>query len=423
MLNIHLFRETPEVVRTALKNRGADELLSSVDEIIKEDQKWREMKKDEEQLRSERNKLSIEIPKLKKAGKKADSVIKKSSEISEKIKKLTEKTEKFEEKIKEKLLVFPNLPDSSVPIGEDETKNPEIRKWGKIEKTSKDVLGHHDIGVKTGLIDFERGVKLSGHRFTVIKGPLAKLERALITFMLSVQTSKGYTELMVPHLVNTKTMTGTGQLPKFAEDLYECKEDGLWLIPTAEVPLTNYYSGEILDEKDLPVKVTAYSPCYRREAGAYGKDIKGLIRQHQFNKVELVKYAHPKNSFDELEGMTKDAEAILQLLELPYRTIELCTGDVGFAAAKTYDVEVWIPSQDTYREISSCSNCVDFQARRANIKFRDSSGKLEYVHTLNGSGLAVGRCLIAIMENYQEKNVIKIPKVLQDFMGAEEIKL
>jgi len=423
MLDIHLFRETPEVVKTALKNRGADELLSVVDEIIKEDQKWRKMKKDEEQLRSERNKFSIEIPKLKKAGKKADSVIKKSSELSEKIKKLTEKTDKFEEEIKEKLLIFPNLLDSSVPVGEDETKNPEIRKWGKPDKTSKDVLSHHDVGVKTGLIDFERGAKLSGHRFTVIKGPLAKLERALITFMLSVQTSKGYTELMTPHLVNTKTMTGTGQLPKFAEDLYECKDDDLWLIPTAEVPLTNYHSGEILDEKDLPIKVTAYSPCYRREAGAYGKDIKGLIRQHQFNKVELVKYAHPKNSFDELEGMTKDAEAILQLLELPYRTIELCTGDIGFAAAKTYDIEVWIPSQDTYREISSCSNCVDFQARRANIKFRDSGGELKYVHTLNGSGLAVGRCLVAIMENYQEEDVIKIPKVLQDFMGAEEIKL
>jgi len=423
MLDIHLFRETPEVVKTALKNRQEDELLSAVDEIIKEDGKWRKMKKEEEKLRSERNKFSLEINKLKKEKKPADKIIKKCSEISAKIKKSSEKTDEFEEKIKEKLLVFPNLTDNSVPVGEDETKNPEIRKWGKPKKTSKDVLSHHDIGVKAGLIDFERGVKLSGHRFTVLKGPLARLERALITFMLSVQTSKGYTELMVPHLVNTKTMTGTGQLPKFADDLYECKEDGLWLIPTAEVPLTNYYSDEVVDEKDLPIKLTAYTPCYRREAGAYGKDIKGLIRQHQFNKVELVKYAHPETSFDELESMTKDAESILQSLELPYRVIELCTGDIGFAAAKTYDVEVWIPSQDKYREISSCSNCVDFQARRANIKFRNPEGKLEYVHTLNGSGLAVGRCLIAIMENYQEGNVIKIPKVLQDFMKAEEIKL
>jgi seryl-tRNA synthetase len=274
------------------------------------------------------------------------------------------------------------------------------------------------------LIDYARGVKLAEHRFSVLKGPIAKLERAIISFMLSVQTGNGYTEFATPYLVNTKTMAGTGQLPKFAAELYKCAEDDLWLIPTAEVPLTNLYAGEIIDENRLPLKLTAFTPCFRREAGAYGKDIHGLIRQHQFNKVELVKLAHPENSYKELEGMVKDAERILQLLELPYRVIELCTGDMGFASTKTYDLEVWIPSEKKYREISSCSNCSDFQARRANIKYRGKDGKLHFVHTLNGSGLAAGRTLIAVLENYQEnKQIVKIPKPLRDFMGEDEIRL
>jgi seryl-tRNA synthetase len=273
------------------------------------------------------------------------------------------------------------------------------------------------------MIDFERGVKLAGHRFSVLKGKVAKLERALINFMLNVQTSSGYTEFITPYLVNTKTITGTGQLPKFEHDQYKIHEEELWLIPTAEVPLTNLYSDEVLEESSLPLKLCAHTPCFRREAGEYGKDIRGLIRQHQFNKVELVKIAHPDRSFDELESLTKDAEKILQLLKLPYRVVELCTGDLGFSAAKTYDIEVWIPSQEKYREISSCSNCTDFQSRRANIKFRDSKGALELTHTLNGSGLAVGRTLIAILENFQEdKKKVIIPEVLREFMGEEKIE-
>jgi seryl-tRNA synthetase len=318
------------------------------------------------------------------------------------------------------MLMLPNTPDSTVPVGKDETSNPEVRRWGTPQKQAADVLDHHTLGEKSGLIDFERGVKLAEHRFAVLYGPLAKLERALINFMLSVQSSQGYKEVAPPYLVNTKAATGTGQLPKFRDELYKTQDD-LWLIPTAEVPLTNLYAGEIIDERLLPLKLTAYTPCFRREAGAYGKDIRGLIRQHQFNKVELVKFADPLGSFDELDGLTRDAERILQLLELPYRVIELCTGDLGFASAKTYDIEVWMPSQGKYREISSCSNCTDFQARRANIRFRGKGG-VQFVHTLNGSGLAVGRTLVAILENCQEdKKTVVIPKALQDFMGQDTI--
>ncbi len=318
--------------------------------------------------------------------------------------------------------MLPNIPHESVPEGHDETCNPVVRTCGKPQRDSKAVLSHVDIAQQSGIIDFERGVKLAHHRFAVLKGDIAKLERAIVNFMLAVHSSRGYLEIAPPYLVNTATMTGTGQLPKFKEELYKCSEDDLWLIPTAEVPVTNLYAGEILDEKNLPIKLTAYTPCFRREAGAYGKDIKGLIRQHQFNKVELVKFAHPNNSFQELEGLTKDAERILELLGLPYRVIELCAGDLGFASAKTYDIEVWIPSQDTYREISSCSNCTDFQARRANIRFRGPKG-MEHVHTLNGSGLAVGRTMIAILENFQEdKKTVLVPKVLQDFMGKDTIE-
>ncbi|MFA6531155.1 MAG: serine--tRNA ligase, partial [Candidatus Micrarchaeia archaeon] len=382
---------------------------------------WRRIKKEEDDLRSERNKLGLEIADGKKKKSNVDAQLKRSGEISGRIKQLGDEQERMNSEIESILLTVPNIPHDSVPIGKDETANPEVRKWGIPKKKSKDVISHDEFGVKTGLIDFERGVKLAGSRFSVLKGKVAKLERALINFMLNAQTAKGYLEISPPHLVNTKTMQGTGQLPKFAEELYHCKEDDLWLIPTAEVPITNLYSGEVLDEKDLPLKHTAYTPCYRREAGAYGKDIKGLIRQHQFDKVELVKFVHPERSFDELELLTKDAEDILKALELPYRTILLCTGDMGFASAKTYDIEVWVPSQDKYREISSCSNCTDFQARRANIRFRDKTGKIEFVHTLNGSGLAVGRTLIAVLENYQDKDGVEVPKVLRDYAGFDRI--
>jgi seryl-tRNA synthetase len=425
MLDINIFRKTPEIVIDALEKRCYQrESIEVVESIVLRDEEWRKLKKEEERLRAERNRLNAEIIKLKKEKKEneAQEVIKKCGELSVRIKEISEKTESLEKEIKNLMLTLPNIPHESVPIGENETKNKEVRKHGIPTKFSKDIIPHDELGIKTGWIDFERGVKLAEHRFAVLKGPIAKLERALIDFMLAVHTSRGYTEMITPHLVNSKTMTGTGQLPKFETELYKCRDDDLWLIPTAEVSLTNFYADEILDEKDLPIKVTAYTPCYRREAGAYGKDIKGLIRQHQFNKVELVKFAHPKNSFDELESMVRDAEEILRLLELPYRVIELCTGDLGFASAKTYDIEVWIPSQDRYREISSCSNCTDFQARRANIKFRSSDGTLQFVHTLNGSGLAVGRCLVAILENFQDESGIEIPKVLQDFMGTERIE-
>jgi len=424
MIDINLIRKTPNILVTALKNRGQPtDVVKKISEI---DEKWRALKKEEDDLRAERNKLGSEISEEKKKGKAGANVaklIKRSGDISARIKEIGAEVETLDSELKTILMAVPNIPDKSVPVGKDETHNKEVRKWGVPKLKAKDVLPHDEAGAKLGMIDFEAGVKLACHRFSVLKGPLAKLERALVSFMLNIQTSRGYLEIAPPHLVNTKTMTGTGQLPKFEEDLYRCRDDDLWLSPTSEVQLTNLFAGEVLEEKYLPIKRTAYTPCYRREAGAYGKDIKGLIRQHQFNKVELVKIAHPNNSFEELEGLTKDAENILQLLGLPYRVIALCTGDMGFASAKTYDIEVWIPSQDKYREISSCSNCTDFQARRANIKFRNShkAGELDFVHTLNGSGLAVGRTLIAILENYQDKNGITIPEPLRDFMGMERI--
>jgi len=420
MLDIHLFRERLDDVLAALKNRQMEDAQKVVNEIQEKDQVWKELKNEEESLRAERNKLSQDINNGKKEGKDIKPFVTRSGQVAARIKAIEEDRKIVRKELDELLLNVPNIPDKTVPVGKNEQDNPEIRKHGEPNKTSKDVLPHDELGVKMGLIDFDRGAKLGGHRFTVLKGDIAKLERALINFMLSVQIKRGYTEILPPHLVLTEIMQGTGQLPKFEEELYKTN-DNLWLIPTAEVPLTNLYANEIIDVKQFPIKMCAYTPCYRREAGSYGKDIKGLIRQHQFNKVELVKIAHPQESFIELEHMVKDAEEILKQLELPYRVIELCTGDMGFASAKTYDLEVWVPSQDKYREISSCSNCTDFQARRANIRFRED-GANHYVHTLNGSGLAVGRCLIAILENYQQENAIKIPKALQGFMECKEIK-
>lgn len=425
MLDINLFRKGSETVLDMLERRNyPKEHVGIADEIAMKDEQWRSLKKEEEQLRADRNKLSVEVNAAKKAKNEAaaQKVIKQSGEVSARVKEINEKTEALEKEIKNMLLSLPNFPHESVPKGKDESGNKEVRKWGVPKKKAGDVIAHDELGAKTGLIDFERGVKLAEHRFAVLKGPMAKLERALINFMLNVQVARGYTEILPPHMVNSKVMTGTGQLPKFEAELYKCRDDDLWLIPTAEVPVTNLYAEEVVNEKDLPIKMAAYTPCYRREAGAYGKDIKGLIRQHQFNKVELVKLAHPSNSFDELESMVRDAEEILKLLDIPYRVIELCTGDLGFASAKTYDIEAWIPSQERYREISSCSNCTDFQARRIGIKFRGAGGALQYVHTLNGSGLAVGRTLIAVLENYQDGNGMDVPKVLQDFMGMDRIE-
>lgn len=422
MLDRHFMREHIEEVKKSLKNRGFAE-LNLLDDFLERDEQWRKIKGELDELRAERNSLSLKISELKKQKKDAKKEITRASKASEEVKEKEKEIVELEKYLKEAELTFPNLISKTTPIGKDEKDNPEIRKWGKPTKHSKDVLPHDELGKRFDLLDFDRGAKLSGHRFTVLKGWVAKLERSLINFMLNVQTSKGYTEILPPFLVKTEIMQGTGQLPKFAEELYGCKDDQLWLIPTAEVPLTNMYAGEILEEKNLPIKLAGYTPCFRREAGAYGKDITGYIRQHQFDKVELVKFTHPEQSYKELESMVKDAENVLQLLEIPYKVIELCSGDIGFAAAKTYDLEVWVPSQERYREVSSCSNCTDFQARRANIRFRGSDGKLQFVHTLNGSGVALPRLLVSILENYQEEGMFVVPKVLRDYMGAKEIEL
>jgi len=419
MLDLKWVRANPDAVRTALTNRN--QTTKALDELVKLDIEWRKVKADADKFKGDRNKVSLEINEAKKKGTDVAPIIKKTGELSAKIKALDEVLANYESKMEDILLAVPNIPDSSVPLGKDENDNALVSKWGEPKKTSKDALPHYEIGEKTGALDFERGAKLAGHRFTVMRSWAAKLERAVLNFMLDTQSAKGYQETVVPHLVNKKTMTGTGQLPKFEEELYKCERDELYLIPTAEVPLTNLYSGEVLDETKLPIKLTAYTPCYRREAGAYGKDIKGMLRQHQFDKIELVKFALPEKSFDELESLTNDAENILQKLELPYQVKLLCTGDMGFSSAKTYDIEVWLPSQDKYREISSCSNCTDFQARRANIRIR-RNGKMEFVHTLNGSGLAVGRTVIAIIENYQDKTGITVPKVLRDYMHTDRIE-
>ena len=423
MIDINLIRSNPDFVKERLSTRDK-EFVKLVDKVLELDIKRREIIKELESLRSERNKLSKEIGKLKREGKDVSEIQERVKGLKARIDELEEELKKVEEELKNTLLWIPNLPHESVPIGEDENDNVEVRRWGEPRKFNFEPKPHWEIGEKLGILDFKRGAKLSGSRFTVIKGWGAKLERALINFMLDLHTGKGYREVCPPHLVKPEILIGTGQLPKFEEDLYKCERDNLYLIPTAEVPLTNLYREEILKEEDLPIYLTAYTPCYRREAGAYGKDIRGIIRQHQFDKVELVKIVHPDNSYEELEKLVKDAEEVLQLLGLPYRVVELCTGDLGFSAAKTYDIEVWFPSQNRYREISSCSNCEDFQARRMNTRFKDAkTGKNRFVHTLNGSGLAVGRTLAAILENYQrEDGSVEVPEVLRDYVGTDVIK-
>jgi len=421
MISVKLVRADPELVEKGLADRGAD--ARPLELLLELDSKWRGAKARADSLKGERNKFTEEIAKLKKAGKEKDAQkqIKKSHELGEEIRGEDMELASLEEKMNEILLTMPNIPHESVPVGKSEEENAEVRKWGEPKLGSKEVLPHYELGQMSGLIDFERGAKVSGSRFVFLRKELARLERALVHFMLENAISRGYEEYAPPYLVTPKTMQGTGQLPKFGEELYHVERDSLYLIPTAEVPLTNLYSGEILKEEQLPISVCAYTPCFRREAGNYQKDIKGILRQHQFDKVELVKFATPENSYSELEKLTKDAESVLQKLGLPYRVVSLCTGDLGFAAAKTYDIEVWVPSQDKYREISSCSNCTDFQARRANIRYW-KAGKPEFVHTLNGSGIAVGRTMVAIMENYQEDGGVEVPKVLRDFMQCERIE-
>ena len=419
MLDMKLIRSNPEKVKEALEKRKEK---INLDEILELDQKRRELLSETDSLKEKRNTVSEEIGKLKREKTDAQEKILAMREVSAKIKELDTQMKEIEEKINNVLLEIPNLPHESVPVGEDEKDSVEVRKWGEPREFDFTPLPHWDIGEDLNILDFERGAKVASARFTVLKGMAAKLERALINFMLDLHTNEhGYKEIFPPFLVNSETMTGTGQLPKFESDLFKC-ENGLYLVPTAEVPLTNLHRQEILNDDDLPLYYAAYTACFRKEAGSYGKDVRGLIRQHQFNKVELVKICRPEDSYQELETLTINAEEVLKRLEIPYRVIVLCTGDMGFSAAKTYDIEVWLPAQGRYREISSCSNCEDFQARRAMIRYRSKEKeKVNFVHTLNGSGLAVGRTLIAILENYQQKDgSVVIPDVLRPYVGGLE---
>jgi seryl-tRNA synthetase len=377
MLDLELLRKNPEFVKERLRLRR-EEYPTLVDEALRLDEERRSILRELEALRAERNALSKEVGKLKSKGEQTAGLECKVKEIKEKIEGLEGQLSEVEEQLKGVMLSIPNIPHHSVPVGKDETENVEVRGWGVRRDFDFEPKAHYEIGEALGILDFERGASLSGSRFTVMWGWGAKLERALINFMLDFHTSRGYKEVWVPHLVEPEILEGTGQLPKFEEDLYFCERDGLYLIPTAEVPLTNLFRDTVLEEKDLPIYLTAYTPCYRREAGAYGKDIRGIIRQHQFDKVELVKIVHPDTSDQELERLTADAEEILKLLGLPYRVVALCTGDLGFASAKTYDIEVWFPSQNKYREISSCSNCTDFQARRMNTRLKTAKEERDF---------------------------------------------
>ncbi|WP_299226064.1 serine--tRNA ligase [Sulfurihydrogenibium sp.] len=417
MIDIKLIRENPDFVKERLKTRD-ESYLKLIDRLLEIDEERRKIIKEIESLRAERNEKSKLFPILKKEGKDTTEIQQRVKQIGEIIKNLEDKLQEIENEFNNILYYIPNLPAPDVPVGKDENDNVEIRRWGEPRKFNFEPLSHYEIGERFGILDFERGAKLSGSRFTVMFKEAARLERALINFMLDVHTKQhGYTEVWTPALVKPGILFGTGQLPKFKDDLYKIEDEDLYLIPTAEVTLTNLHADEILSEEDLPKYYTAYTPCFRKEAGSHGKDVKGILRQHQFDKVELVKIVKPEDSYNELEKLVNEAEKILQLLEIPYRVVLLCTGDMGFSAAKTYDIEVWIPSQNRYREISSCSNTEDFQARRAKIRYKDKDGKNHYVHTLNGSGLAVGRTLIAIMENYQKPDgTFEIPKVLKDYL-------
>lgn len=422
MLDIKFIRDHLDVVEQALKNRGS---AISLDGFLAREKERRELINEVETLKSRRNSVSQEISKMKKAGENADALITEMRGVGDQIGLLDNKVKAVEAALAEFALNLPNIPNESVPVGKDETGNVEVRRWGEPRQFAKEPLAHWEIGEKLGILDFERGGKVTGARFLFYKGLGSRLERSLISFMLDIHTKEhGYTEMFPPFIVNRDSMVGTGQLPKFAEDMFKLEGLDYYLIPTAEVPVTNYHRQEILDGKDLPVSYAAYSACFRAEAGAAGRDTRGLIRLHEFNKVELVKFSRPEESYNELEKLTANAEKILQLLGLPYRTMLLCTGDMGNASAKTYDLEVWLPSFNAYREISSCSNFEEFQARRAEIKFRrDAKAKPEFVHTLNGSGLAIGRTVAAILENYQQEDgSVIIPEALRPYMGVDAIR-
>lgn len=425
MLDIRFVREHLDEVATAMKNRNHSWDSEYFQEL---DESRRSVIGREEELLNQRNVLSKSIGKLMGEGKKEEAEAAKAqvTELKDRIAQLSAKRAEVEDKLNDLLMGTPNMPADSTPVGKDENDNPEVRRWGTprdFEAEGIEMKPHWDLGADLGIIDAERAVKLAGSRFVLLGGLGARLERALINFMADTHTSRGYKEWWCPAMANANTLTGTGQLPKFEDDLFKTRE-GMYLIPTAEVQLTNIHSGEVLDASDLPLKYCAFTPCFREEAGSAGRDTRGLIRVHQFDKVEMVKYVKPEESYEDLEAMVADAENILQLLGLPYRVISLCTGDIGFSAAKTYDLEVWLPSYNAYKEISSCSNCVDFQARRANIKYRDPENfkGTRLVHTLNGSGLAVGRTMAAVLENYQQADgSIKVPEVLVPYMGGIEV--
>ncbi|MDA8154940.1 MAG: serine--tRNA ligase [Actinomycetota bacterium] len=420
MLDPKLVRENPEKIKQELQKRNQEFDFGPFLEIEKQ---RLSLVRESDELRENRNKVSEEIAALKRRKQDASTLIEQMQGVATRIKELEERQKNTEQKAREFLLALPNIPHESTPVGKDETENVEVRKWGQPREFDFPALNHWDIAEVLGIIDFDRAAKIAGARFAVMRGAGARLERALMNFMLDLNTSKGYTEVFPPILVNAESMTGTGQLPKFEMELFKTADPLFYLIPTAEVPVTNLHRQEILEEEKLPIKYTAYTPCFRREAGSYGKDTRGLIRQHQFNKVEMVKFVKPEVSYNELEALTNDAEDILRKLELPYRVMALCTGDIGFSSAKTYDLEVWLPGQGKYREISSCSNFEDFQARRADIRFRRTGKKgTEYVHTLNGSGLAIGRTVVAILENYQQKDgTVTIPDALRPYFGADKI--
>lgn len=423
MLDMKFVRENPEKVVAAMKSRNMD---MNLDEFLALEKERREILQQVEALKGERNSASQAISKMKKAGENADEQIVAMRNLGDKIAEDDKRLKDIEQKLKDILLTIPNMPAEDVPVGKDDSDNPVVRTWGEPTKFTFEPLAHWDVGENLNILDFERAAKVTGARFTFYKGLGSRLERAVYNFMLNTHTEQhGYTEVFPPYIVNRDSMLGTGQLPKFAEDMFKLEGLDYYLIPTAEVPVTNYHRGEILAAEELPIKYAAYSACFRAEAGSAGRDTRGLIRQHQFNKVELVKFTKPEDSWDELDKLTADAEHILQLLKLPYRVVRLCTGDIGFSSATTYDLEVWIPAANCYREISSCSNFLDFQARRADIKFRrDAKSKPEYVHTLNGSGLAVGRTVCAILENYQQADgSVVIPEVLRPYMGCDKIEV
>ena len=421
MLDIKMIRENPEKVNELLQRRNPE---LSIDGVLEIDAERRKIQTQVDELRAKRKNDSQKIGMMKKKGENTDAVQEEVRKLGDDIKSLEEKQSELDEKQRDLLLHIPNIPDETTPIGLSEDDNQEVYKWGEPRKFDFEFKAHWDLCEEKNLVDFERGVKLSQSRFILYRDKGSRLERAIINFFLDYHTeNQGYEEILPPFMANSTTMTGTGQLPKFKEDMYKCENEDLYLIPTAEVPVTNIYAGEILSEDDLPKYMTAYTPCFRRESGSAGRDTRGLIRVHQFNKVELVKLCTPQTSKDEHEKLTEDAEKMLQLLELPYRREALSTGDIGFSANKCWDLEVWMPSYGAYKEISSCSNFGDYQARRANIRYRDKeTGKVQFVHTINGSGLAVGRTFAAIVENYQQEDgTIIIPEVLRKYTGFDKI--